>query len=222
MSKSLASVAVVSALVTSASAQNMVAVDAMPPAPERPGLHLVDSRLGMLLGGADVGDVDGFSIGISGGLGYRIGDVTLRGLFDYYKVGDSSDEMMQRRGRAMRVGGAARYSFANNGDDGNVGIDFWGELGGGYEHVDWRTGGVLGRPSAEIAFGFDVGGRGRMDRATGHRREVGYFMAFRSLVGQAPLVPSAKPTCGGPCDMATVPSRTDVSMFFELGLHWGR
>ena len=43
-------------------------------------------------------------------------------------------------------------------------FDFWGELGAGYEHVDWMHGGVLDRPSLELALGFDFGGRGDRDR----------------------------------------------------------
>ena len=176
--------------------------------------HSWDGRLGMMLGGADVGDATGFSIGVSAGAGYRIGDVTLRGLFDYYKVGDQD-----RHGRGTRVGGALRYSFANNLDDRGVGIDFWGEAGLGYEHVAWLAGGVLDRPSGEAAFGMEVMGRGERDR-DGRRHYVGYFMAFRGLVGVAPEM-NVPATCGGPCSEATRPSRTDISMFFELGLHWG-
>src|SRR5262245_39843391 len=153
---------------STASAQTMVATDRI----ERDPLpREVDGRLGMLLGGADVGDADGFSLGISGALGYRIGDVTLRGLVDYYKVGDGSDETLQRKGRATRVGGALRYSFANTGYDAKVGVDFWGELGAGYEHVAWRHGGVLERPSGELAFGLDVAGRGERN-AHGDRRKI--------------------------------------------------
>jgi hypothetical protein len=72
---------------STASAQTVVATDGV--VRDRTPREF-DARLGMLLGGADVGDADGFSAGISGALGYRIGDVTLRGLFDYYRVGDSA------------------------------------------------------------------------------------------------------------------------------------
>jgi hypothetical protein len=181
----------------------------------------VDARLGMLLGGADVGDADGFSIGISGALGYRIGDITLRGLVDYYKVGDNSDELMERKGRATRLGGALRYSFANTGFESRFAVDFWGELGAGYEHVAWRHGGVLDRPSGELGFGLDIAHRGSAN-ARGERKKVGYFMALRSFVGQGPEEMGAMATCSGPCTEATKPPRTDVTMFFELGVHWGR
>jgi hypothetical protein len=181
----------------------------------------VDGRIGMLLGGADVGDADGFSIGVGGGLGYRIGDITLRGVVDYYRVGDSPDEGLMRKGRGLRGGGALRYSFANTGYGKGFGADFWGEAGLGVEHVVWRAGGVLDRPSGELALGIDLTGRGDADRR-GRRHEIGYFMAFRSLIAEAPDMGNAEVTCGGPCTSATKPSRTDVSMFFELGVHWGR
>lgn len=186
-----------------------------PPAPRQ-----IDGRVGMLLGGADVGDADGWSVGFAGALGYRVGDVTLRGLFDYYRVGDGSDEVQQRRGRATRLGGAVRYSFANTGADNTVAFDFWGEAGLGYEHVDWRQGGVLDRPSLELAIGFDMGGRGDRD-ASGKRHEAGYYMAFRTQIAEAPDQPGVMATCGGPCDVATTPSRTDVTMFWDFGLHFG-
>jgi len=208
-----------------ASAQVVVAGDgygyARPPAPAAE--RRIEGRAGMLLGGSDVGDADGFSIGLTTGLGYRIGDVTLRGRFDYYRTGDGADEAMDRRGRGTRVGGALRYSFANTGDpreSGGVAADFWGELGLGLEHVAWRQGGVLDRPSGEAALGFDLDGYGH--RATdGRRRHIGYFMAFRSFIAQGPEM-DGPAVCAGPCTKATKPSRLDASMFFELGLHWGR
>ncbi len=184
----------------------------------------MEGRVGMLIGGTDVGDADGFSMGVSAGIGYRIGDITFRGLLDHYRVGDGPDEALDRRGRGTRLGGAVRYSFANTNDDRGskgVGIDFWGELGFGMEHVAWREGGVLDRPSGEVAVGFELDGRGERDDLTRRRRHVGYFMAFRSLIAEGPEM-DGPAVCGGPCTKATKPSRSDISMFFELGLHWGR
>ncbi len=221
----LASLALVATLVSTASA-NTVAVEGPSgvvryveqpdPAPRR-----VEGRLGMLIGGSDVGDADGFAMGVSAGLGYRIGDVTLRGLFDYFRVGDGSDELMDRRGRSSRFGGAVRYSFANTGDDDDgPNADFWGEIGVGYEHVAWRAGGVLDRPSGEVAIGFELDAPGK-ERSPGRRRHLGWFVAFRTLLAQGPEM-DGPAVCGGPCTKATKPSRLDASMFFELGLHWGR
>ena len=204
-----------------AAAQTFVATDGYSRPPAAP--RRLEARAGMLLGGSDVGDADGFSMGLTTGLGYRLGDVTLRGRFDYYRTGDSSDEAMVRRGRGTRVGGALRYSFANTADSrdrGGLGADFWGELGVGLEHVAWRAGGVLDRPSGEVALGFDLDGYGRRG-ADNRRRHIGYFMAFRSFIAQGPEM-DGPAVCGGPCTRATKPSRLDASMFFELGLHWGR
>jgi hypothetical protein len=144
----------------------------------------------------------------------------LRGTFDYYRVGDGGGEALQRNGRASRLGGAVRYSLANNGTNPGVSVDFWGELGLGFEHVAWRRGGVLDRPSGELAVGFDVGFRGQPNSRNAPRK-IGYFMALRTLVGQGPEL-DVMPTCGGPCTRATKPSRTDISMFFAFGVHWGR
>jgi hypothetical protein len=210
-----------------ASAQHVVATGgAYAPEPTyraatEPMFKQVDARVGLLLGGSDVGDADGFSTGVSGALGYRMGDVTLRGLFDHFRVGDGGDEVMSRKGRSARLGGALRYAFARNELDAKSRVDFWGELGAGYEHVAWRHGGILDRPSGELAVGLDLGGQGDRDR-DGRHRKFGTFLAFRTLVAHGPKMTGVTATCGGPCTQATTPSRTDVSMFFELGVHWGR
>ncbi len=202
---------------------NVVASDGYAEPPSKTPTR-VEGRVGMLMGGSDVGDADGFSMGVTAGLGYRIGDVTLRGVFDHYRVGDGGDELMNRVGRGTRVGGAVRYSLANTGDskrDKGIGVDFWGELGFGLEHVTWRQGGVMDRPSGELAVGFELDGFGRLDERKMRRRHVGYFMAFRTLIAQGPEM-AGPAVCGGPCTKATKPSRLDTSMFFEIGLHWGR
>jgi hypothetical protein len=226
----LASLALL-ALSTAASA-NTVATDGVVAStdhdePDKPLSKRIEGRLGMLLGGADVGDADGFSVGVNAGIGYRLGDATVRALIDHYRVGDSETEtsMEIRRGRGTRIGGAVRYSFANNNPDydkssGGLGLDFWGEAGLGYEHVAWRAGGVLDRPSAELAVGFDLDVYGRRKEGN-HRSHLGYFMAFRTLIARGPEM-EGPAVCGGPCTMATKPTRMDVSMFFEMGVHWGR
>ena len=216
-------------LASSVASANVVAIDhggsATTAAELEPSAtRRLEGRAGMLLGGSDVADANGFAMGITAGLGYRIGALTLRGRFDHYKVGDGSDEQMSRRGRATRIGGALRYSFANTNDDdahAGAGVDFWGEAGIGVEHVAWHAGGVLDRPSGELALGFELDGQGKRDARSNRRRHVGYFMAFRSFIGQGPEL-DGPAMCGGPCTKATKPSRVDVSMFFEVGLHWGR
>jgi hypothetical protein len=220
MSK-LLPLALLAASTSIASAQTYVARDGYAPEPREHMYKELDGRIGFLLGGSDVGDADGFSAGATAGVGYRMGDVTVRGLFDYYRVGDDAAETLTRKGRATRIGGALRYSFAGTKLDSSVRSDFWGELGAGYEHVSWRHGGVLDRPSGEVAVGYDIARRGEADRS-GRRSKVGMFFAFRTLVAQGPEMDGVMATCGGPCTQATKPSRTDVSMFFELGVQWGR
>lgn len=188
-----------------------------------PSERRIEGRIGMLLGGSDVGDADGFSLGLVSGLGYRIGDVTLRGRFDHYRVGDGANESAARNGRATRLGAAVRYSLANSYQPertrSGVGVELWGEAGIGWEHVAWRPGGVLDRPSGELAIGFELDRFG--ERSYQRRRHIGYFLGFRTLIARGPATDEPA-MCGGPCDRPTRPSRIDLSMFFEFGVHWGR
>jgi hypothetical protein len=181
--------------------------------------HAFVSTLGFTTGNAEVGSTQGGTTGVVGSFGYRIGAVTARALVDYYSVGQSG--AMPVHGRATRFGAAARYAFAHTPLDSDAALDFWGELGAGYEHVAWHDGGVLDRPSYEGAFGFDLGARGDR-RPDGHRRFGGAYVAFRTLVAQAPAEAGAMPTCAGPCSQATLPPRTDVTLFFDFGAEWGR
>ncbi|HEY4179214.1 MAG TPA: hypothetical protein VGM90_20365 [Kofleriaceae bacterium] len=183
------------------------------------GEQRVEGRLGWLIGGADVGDANGWSTGFAGGIGYRVGDATLRGTLDYYRIGDGGGDAQNRHGRALRLGGALRYSLFHSGTDVPI-FDLWGEVGLGVEHAMWEPGGVLDRPSAEIAIGYDIDGAGN-ERSPGRRRHIGYFMAFRTLLAEGPGM-AGPAVCGGPCDTPTKPSRVDTTMFFELGMHWGR
>lgn len=202
-------------LTSAASAQTLVATSEPPPPPPAP--RSIDARVGMMLGGADAGDVNGSSFGGTASVGYGIGDDQLRATFDYYSVGDNAGEVMQRHGRTTRLGGAVRHSFRATSREREIAANLWGELGGGYERLAWLHGGLLERADAELAFGLDLG-----YRHTGTRQnlETGYFMDFRALLAEAP--PSAAmATCGGPCTEPTAPPRADVSIFFELGVQWG-
>jgi len=200
-------------IASTASAQTLVAVSAPP---EKPAPRMVEAEVGMMLGGADAADVNGFSFGGTASVAYRIGENSLRAMFDYYSVGDGYQEVMQRHGRATRVGAALRHSFRSTDPDRSVYGDLWGELGGGYEQIGWTSGGVLARPDAELAFGLDLGFRN-----TRQGTITGTFMDFRTFLGEAPSTAGAMTTCGGPCTEATTPPRIDVSMFFEMGVHWG-
>jgi hypothetical protein len=180
----------------------------------------LDGRAGFMIGGSDVGDADGLSLGFHGQLGYRLDDVTLFGEFDYYSVGDSPDEGLERKGRTTRYGLAARYSLLHTTPhDGPIGGDWWVELGAGYETVRWKQGGELTRPDLALGIGVELDARPGAKNAT--PRHAGWYVAFRSVLARAPES-DAPEVCGGPCTEATQPSRTDVSLYFLIGLHWGR
>jgi hypothetical protein len=184
-----------------------------------------DSRLGLMLGGADVGDANGFSLGLHAGLGYRVGDTTVFGEYGYFRVGDGKDEAMSRNGRTSRLGLAVRRSVMNTDPREKVGGDLWVEVGAGYERVSWSQGGLLYRPDLALGFGFEFDGRPgpRADVGAGAPpRHLGWFMAFRAILGRAPDASAMPATCGGPCTEATSPSRNDTSLYFVVGLHWGR
>jgi hypothetical protein len=200
-------------LAASSSARASEAVVATDVPASKPTPIQTMGSVGFLAGVADVGDTGGASIGVSGGLGLRRGDVMLRGTFDFYKTGDSGDNAT-RRGRGMRYGGALRYAFVTNNPRSNSLVEFWGEVGAGMEHVEWRGGGVVDRPSGELGIGYNFGGR------YGDRRYAGGFMAIRTFVAPPPSA-DAMATCAGPCTSASKPG-ADFSTFFELGFHWGR
>src|SRR5262245_37236540 len=118
-----------------------------PPPASRASEHRFDGRAGFMVGGADVGDVNGLSLGFNGQLGDRLDDVTLFGELDYLSVGDSPDDAPSHEGRTTRYGLAARYSLLHTAShDDPVGGDLWVEAGVGYENVAWKEGGVLNRP----------------------------------------------------------------------------
>ena len=216
--------AALSAPATVAQAQTL-AVDGASPPPavvERiePAPRRFDSRAGLMLGGADVADANGFSVGIHAALGYRVGATTAMAEYQYYRVGDGGDEVMQRRGRASRVGLALRRSLLRNDPDRNdLGADLWVEGGLGYERIAWHAGGLLPRPDLALGLGIELGARMGPRDQPGHH--VGYFLAFRALLARGP--DGDEPAmCGGPCTIATPPPRNDASLFFVVGLHVGR
>jgi len=188
-----------------------------PPAERR-----FDLRIGLLTGGADVGDVTGPSSGVHASAGYRIGTVTVMGEYAYLHVGDASTDRLSRDGNLTRGGATVRFQVADVAKaDGPLGLEFWAEAGVGVEHLSWQKGGVLDRPDLALGFGFELDGRGWSKSASGRQRHFGAYLALRALVARAPDS-SADPMCEGPCTAATEPSRNDVSLYFHFGLHWGR
>lgn len=214
----LAAVSSVLALAAPAAAETAIATanatSGAPPADRR-----IDTRIGLLVGGGDVGDVTGPSSGVHASVGYRIGALTVMGEYDYLGVGDGDDDVRGRDGRMTRGGVAARWQVADVAPVGApVGLEFWIEGGAGAERIAWLRGGKLYRPDLTLGFGFEIDGRGwRKPRP----RHFGAYVAFRAIVARAPA-PTGPATCEGPCTVATPPSRNDVGLYFHLGLHWGR
>ncbi|HTJ42102.1 MAG TPA: hypothetical protein VL463_08390 [Kofleriaceae bacterium] len=179
--------------------------------------HRIEARIGMLIGGGDVGDVTGASSGLHVAIGGRYGEVTGMAEYDYLSVGDGDSG--DRRGDLSRGGLTARMSLFHTDDDGPIAGDYWAEAGVGYEHVSWAPGGVLDRPDLVLGFGAELDGHAYWQSA--HPRHIGMWLGFRAILARAPRTDSPA-VCGGPCTMATPPSRNDVGLYFSWGMHWGR
>lgn len=212
----LASLLVVVAASSPALADVEIATSA-PPVEKR-----FDLRLGLLTGGADLGDVTGPSSGVHATAGYRHGLVTVMAEYSYLHVGDAESDRLSRDGNMTRGGAVVRYQLADVAKLASpIGMQFWVEGGVGFEHVTWQRGGVLERPDLALGFGFELDGRGWRRSSTSRPRHFGGFVGFRALMARAP--DGDDPVmCEGPCTTATPPSRNDVSFFFHFGLHWGR
>lgn len=186
---------------------------------EEPKERRNELHIGMLAGGADIGDVQGPGIGLEINAGRRFGDISILGQIDYLGVGESQYIADPRRGSLARAGLMARYSVLDFAGDRNpLGVNLWIEAGGGRQRIAWDRGGTLTRSDVNLGFGIQLDAR--LDNG---RRHLGPYFAFRANIAQAPdLAMDSEPTCGGPCDTATAPSSTDLSLFFHFGMHLGR
>jgi hypothetical protein len=203
------------ALSSPALAQEPAIAYTAPPTP-----HRVEARIGMLIGGGDVGDVTGPSNGVQLAIGARYGEVTGLAEYDYLTENDADDAMTSRHGDMSRAGLVARMSlFRTGNDDSPVAADYFVEAGAGYERISWAPGGVLDRPDLVLGFGAELDGQ--VHRDSGATRHIGSWVGLRAIVARAPD-PGLPPVCGGPCSMATPPSRTDVGFYFSWGMQWGR
>jgi hypothetical protein len=101
----------------------------------------------------------------------------------------------------------------------SFGVDWFAELGAGRQYVRWYEGGRLARNDVQLGFGLQM--MGRVKRGDKHRY-VGPYFAFRARAARAPKDDTAMPTCAGPCDKPTGPPRTDISLFFHVGMNFGR
>ena len=175
----------------------------------------------MHVGGSDIGDVSGPGVGLNATLGRRFGSLTLLGEYGYLSVGESAYSSEARRGNMSRLGLTARYSVLTTGEGerSTIGADFWVEAGGGRHRVAWHEGGTLTRN--DVVLGFGVQMNVKLNKNSPKPRYFGPYFAFRAHMARAPES-GAPVVCGGPCDNATAPSRNDVSIFFNVGMHWGR
>jgi len=181
--------------------------------------HRYEARIGMLLGGGDVGDVNGPSRGVHASLGARYGEVTGMVEYDYLSINDEDDQPMHRHGTLSRGGLVARWSLFHTDDDAAMAVDYWIEGGAGLERVAWGPGGVLDRPDLVLGFGAELDGHPYY--ASEHPRHLGMWLGLRAVIARAPAGDEPA-VCGGPCSMATPPSRNDVALYFSWGMHWGR
>ncbi len=190
---------------------NTIAISAPP---EEPVAKRLEFDVGMLLGGMDLGKTRASTTGLALNLGMRVGELSILGEVDYMAL------RAEERGTMTRVGITTRYSLVPLGEEGGFATsDIWLEGGVGWEHVAWRSGGVLERADAVVGIGWqaDV----VMDRKSAHPRYLGPYFALRTFVAQGPEA-DGMPTCGGPCARETLPSSTDVSFMFHMGVNWGR
>jgi hypothetical protein len=190
---------------------NTIAISAPP---EEPIEKRLEFDVGMLLGGMDLGTTRASATGVAINAGVRLGDLSILGEVDYMAL--RADE----RGTMTRVGITSRYSLVPLGNDHRFATsDIWLEGGVGWEHVAWRSGGVLDRADAALGIGWQA--NIIMDRKSAHPRFLGPYFALRTFVAQGPKSEGTA-TCGGPCDRETLPSNTDVSFMFHMGVNWGR
>lgn len=182
--------------------------------PEEPVAKRIEFDVGMLLGGMNLGKTRADATGLTINTGIRMGDLSILGELNYVAL------RAAERGTMTRAGITTRYSLVPLGDkEGFATSDIWLEGGVGWEHVAWRSGGVLDR--ADVALGLGWQADIIMDRKSDHPRYLGPYFALRTFVAQGPTT-DGTPTCGGPCDRATLPSSTDVSFMFSMGINWGR
>ena len=198
------------AFATSAGA-NTIAISAPP---EEPLAKRIEFDVGILMGGMDLGKTRADATGLTINTGLRLGNLSVLGELNHVAL------RATERGTMTRAGLTARYSLVPLGDaEGGATSDIWLESGVGWEHVAWRSGGVLDRADVVLGLGWqaDV----VMDRKSDNPRYLGPYFALRTFIAQGPS-PEGMATCGGPCDRETLPSSTDVSFMFHMGINWGR
>lgn len=191
------------------------------PEKEDPADRSTEIAIGMLIGGIDVGNVDGTGVGVQVSLGRRFGDWVLSGEFAYLGISHQNDT--EPEGSQTRASLISRYNLMSFGGDKTpiMGV-FWLEGGLGMQRVAWDAGGILTRPDLALGFGFSWAGV--LNRKKPEKRKtIGWFVGVRFHYAQSPATGEPEMvTCAGPCDRPTGPSRNDVSVMANFGLHWGQ
>ncbi len=178
---------------------------------------------GMLLGGQDVGPIDGFAIGMHMELGRQMGPLYMYGEYNMLSIGESSVDIEDPiRGISHRLGLTARYNFAEVGGGRHTPVQgaFWLEGGLGQQIIQWNEGGKLTRNDIGLGAGaqinFLLGKRSKKPKI------MAVHYAVRATIAPSPDADKLEPTCAGPCDEATTPMPYDLGIFFNFGLEWGR
>lgn len=116
-------------------------------------------------------------------------------------------------GLVHRLGLNARRAFGSITEH-DGGLEVWGEVGLGLQHIRWDAGGVWTRPDLALAVGATGLGLSKT-------RHAGLGIALRVLISRRNDTVHAMPACGGPCDEATAPSGFDRSFLFDLSVPFG-
>lgn len=175
----------------------------------------------MLVGGYEVGPIEGPAIGMHFDVGRKFGKLRLMAEYDVVSIGENSsdpDIVDPVRGMMHRYGAGARYSFARFGGR-KVPIqgDFWAEVGVGRQQINWYEGGILERDDVAMGFGAQMNVLiGQYEKA----RIFNLYYAFRLTIADRPEDKDPIYGCAGPCDRPTGPYRWDVGIYFHGGMGW--
>lgn len=117
-------------------------------------------------------------------------------------------------GNWKRFGGRVRYSLLRHRDTprGDPEAELWIEGGVGRQHVTWDVGGVLDRNDVMVGVGGTLGDHGPRHHGGITFDLVALYTRSHDQDG---------PTCGGPCDMPTLPPRIMRSLMFDIGIAFG-
>jgi hypothetical protein len=181
--------------------------------------------VGLAVGSAELGDVEGTAVGLHLDLGHSFGafhvqaEYMLGGFTENQYAADS-----QHRGAIIqRVGALGRWNGLDKsfGYDHQFRVNVWLEAGIAREFWQWTEGGKLDRDVYTLGFGTgflgNVGSR--------HKRKwLGTYYDFRFTIADSPYTGKKEAIvgCAGPCEEPTKPVPIDFGFLFVLGFNFGR